>query len=157
MTTSLVEGGGVRDLMLSGEEDDEGGEGMYALRSENLFNIGASQPEEPASGRETSLYIVSEGVREYSNGRKQPYLVERRGEECGGGEDEEGGSFSSPSSPNNSQALITHKVGWLFHFFFSWGLAGSRLSICDPSVEKNTILDLMTTILNCHSAFPCAI
>ena len=38
--------------------------------------------------------------------RKQQYLVGRRGEE-----EEEEGRFSSPSSPNNSQALITHKVG----------------------------------------------
>ena len=57
MTTSMVEGG-------AGTEEEEG-EGMYALSGDHLFNIAGGQLEE---GRETSLYIVSEGVREYSNG-----------------------------------------------------------------------------------------
>jgi len=52
MTTSLVEGGG------AGKEEEEEQGAMYG--ADNLFNI--------AGGEATSLYIVSEGVREYNNG-----------------------------------------------------------------------------------------
>lgn len=114
MTTSLEEGSGVRK---EGEEEDRV---IY-----NMYNIAATGEEDSnASAREASLYIVSEGVREYNGGmkeynnsnggsnssrRKQQYLVERRGEVMTTAEDEDGGFSSSPSSPNNSQALITHK------------------------------------------------
>ncbi len=130
MTTSLADRGGGQ-----GEAEEEGG-AMYALRGENLFNIAGGSPED--RGRETSLYIVSEGVweySEYSNGRKKQYLVERGREE----EEEEGGGFSSPSSPNNSQALITHKVS--FHNIclvtYYQGLKGLSHEIDFDNIAKN--------------------
>jgi hypothetical protein len=101
MTTSLVDGG-------AGKEEEEGTKGMYALNGDNLFSIVSGGGQLEDGGREAgSLYIVSEGMREYnSSGRTHAYMVGRRE-----GEEEEGErGFSSPSSPNNSQALITHKV-----------------------------------------------